>query len=199
VTSIRRTLIVNLLICLVITAIFIAAANLTISIYQKRLEHMATTDSLTGLKNRHTFELIFNQAVREARRKNDPLSILIFDIDHFKKINDSLGHLVGDEVLIDVARLTTGAVREADSVYRWGGEEFLVVLPSCGLDNALKVAEKIRTAISRGKPAAMRRGITVSAGVAEFSGSESPDSLIKRADDALYRAKHAGRNRVCEG
>lgn len=196
--GLRHILFVNLAICVVISLAILLAVHATISLYQRRLEIMATTDKLTGLINRHAGEALFHQGMKEARRGDGTLSIILMDIDHFKQINDRCGHQVGDRVLVHVARTTQSCIREIDILSRWGGEEFLMVLKNCPLTDAVTVAEKIRIAI-----AAMdiehngeRLSVQVSLGVAQLLDGEDRDHLLVRADRALYTAKSKGRNRT---
>jgi diguanylate cyclase (GGDEF)-like protein len=196
--GIRNTLYLNLAISLIITAIVLLATSLTINRYQGRLEEMATTDGLTGLSNRHAFDLLMPQAISEARRAKTLLLAILIDIDHFKDINDRLGHLAGDSVIQQVAMVIKAALRESDIVCRWGGEEFLVVLKGTIADQGRPLAEKIRSAVETGT---FRHGetivsVTVSLGVATYVNGETPDQLIARADKALYEAKNRGRNLV---
>ncbi len=152
---------------------------------------LARTDDLTGAFNRrHFFELAVHE-VAVARRYRQPLSVVLFDIDHFKRINDTLGHDAGDEALRRVAAIVRDHLRESDLFARYGGEEFILLLSRTTSTQAAPVAERIRDEIAR------VAGITISSGVAELSfGDDSLDLLIRRADDALYRAKQEGRNRT---
>lgn len=192
--TIRNTLYLNILICLGISAVVIFIVWLTVSRYQSRLEEMANSDRLTGLRNRHAFEILMPQTISEAVRSKTAFAILMIDIDHFKHINDSHGHIAGDQYLQAIAGIIRETVRESDIVFRWGGEEFLAILKGCGAVDALTVAEKLRTAIENH---AFAEPVTVSIGVAVWREGYSPDALIARADDALYTAKKNGRNRVC--
>ena len=173
--------------------------QLTVSRYQSRLEYLAATDALTGLTNRHALAMLLEQALREAVRHHQPLSLILLDIDHFKQINDEHGHLQGDQVLIRLATTLRASLRQSDIVCRWGGEEFLLVLPSTSLDGASRVAENLRQQIAdldyriEDTPLA----ITISAGVTLLRPGDSSDSLIARADALLYCAKGEGRNRIC--
>ena len=155
---------------------------------------LAASDSLTGLANRRELSsALMREAARTARTK-EPLSLAVIDIDHFKDINDTFGHLVGDEVLRQVADAMAGSVRDGDLVARYGGEEFAVVLPNCAGDGALAVVERVRAAV--GTAATVTR-VTVSAGIATTAGEESDsEGLMAAADAALYRSKRAGRDRV---
>ncbi|SDG59180.1 diguanylate cyclase (GGDEF) domain-containing protein [Propionivibrio dicarboxylicus] len=169
--------------------------------HQQELEKLATTDSLTGLKNRRIFDstLEFMMARRVRNSFSERLSVALFDIDHFKMINDTRGHLKGDEVLRRVANVIRCRVRKTDLSCRWGGEEFIVLLNDCDIEQAIVVAENIRSAIADESMSYPDDGfrVTISAGVAEVAEGDTVDSLVKRADDALYQAKASGRNRVC--
>lgn len=196
--KIDRALAINLLVCTLISAVILILANITISVYQKRIETMAITDKLTGLYNRHAFDILFGQAVKEIRRKQTPMSVILFDIDHFKNVNDTMGHVVGDDILQQVAGVAVSALRNSDLVFRWGGEEFLVLMKGCSLENASAMAEKLRIAVAQmpARVASQGRSVTVSLGVAEFDPELGTDSLLNMADTAMYRAKQQGRNRV---
>lgn len=174
----------------------LAEINLKLNENLRELEHLAATDRLTGLWNRRHFEITAAAEMERARRYKHPTSILIFDIDHFKSINDTCGHQTGDDVLKQLAQVVRHAMRESDLVARWGGEEFTVLMPNADLAAATEVAEKLRHAVEHYTfPRKLK--VTISIGVAEWaSGIESLDTWIARADDALYQAKHLGRNRV---
>ncbi len=163
------------------------------------MEEMATRDSLTDLANRRSFRSSLKDEFNRFLRFGDPVSLLLADLDHFKKINDTYGHPRGDTVLKETARIILDAMRAVDLVARFGGEEFVVIMPSTDLDGACIAAERVRAAIEahhfEGLPEA--GVITVSIGVARLlEDVEDMDVLIKMADDALYRAKESGRNRV---
>ena len=172
-----------------------------------RLFHLATRDGLTGLFVIRHFRQVLNQGIREARRQKQPLSLVMLDIDHFKKINDTYGHPAGDMVLRETARLLQTylrlrrSVEEIDSVARYGGEEFIVMLRNCRLSDAsAKAAERIRAMIEKApfEWKGTRISVTISLGVATLHRDEEvPDPMVHRADAALYRAKVEGRNRVC--
>jgi len=162
---------------------------------------LAVTDQLTGLHNRRYMNGQLDALVKRARLGGDPVSTLLIDIDHFKKINDGYGHDVGDEVLREFAvRLATN-VRAIDLPCRFGGEEFVVVMPDTKLEDASRIAERIRLHVA-GSPFRVMGGrelltVTISIGVAATIGAEDkPETLLKRADEAVYEAKAAGRNRV---
>jgi len=169
---------------------------------EKELRRLARTDPLTGIYNRRHFFELGNKELTRTRRTNQPLSILMFDIDHFKRINDTYGHQVGDRVLKTITATCHENLRQMDVFARYGGEEFVILLPEIGVDNARQVAHKMSTLI--GQQEIMfenqRIAVTASLGVAALSSeSESLDQLLARADDALYQAKEAGRNRVMIG
>jgi diguanylate cyclase len=164
-------------------------------------EERAKTDTLTGLPNRRALEEFFRKAQLAALEQDDPVSMLLLDIDHFKRFNDEFGHGVGDQVLRLMAKVLREGVRDTDLPARYGGEELIVILPSAGLATATAAAERIRRSvaechISRRSTGEALPGITISIGVAQFQGGESMADLIERCDRALYQAKNRGRNRV---
>ncbi len=161
------------------------------------LEKMAATDSLTKLYNRHVLTTIFEKEKAKAKRNKIPLSFVMLDIDHFKKINDTLGHLTGDSVLIKLAKILTAHVRAADTIGRWGGEEFIIILPETDLEGAAILAEKLRKTIEL-SDFENAKSITASFGVAQCQEEDTMEILIEKADKALYVAKENGRNRVCK-
>lgn len=200
--GIRRTLYVNLAVCLAVTILVVFITGMALSRYQGRMEEMATTDKLTGLLNRQTLDVLFQQAISLARRGNEPLAVVLADLDHFKAVNDKLGHLVGDQVLKLTAANLRQQLRASDTVCRWGGEEFLMILKDCDDATGALLAEKLRTALENDPElralagGVAPGGVTASFGVAQFVPGESVESLVGRADAALYAAKQAGRNCV---
>lgn len=154
------------------------------------------TDPLTGLPNRREFNERLEERMGAWNRRHDVFSLLLLDVDHFKKLNDRHGHLAGDEVLASIGRALRGAIRREDAVARYGGEEFAVLLPSTSAEQAILVAQKVREAVAR--TAINRNGqklaVTVSGGLATIEVNERVETLIQRADSALYAAKAAGRN-----
>jgi diguanylate cyclase (GGDEF)-like protein/hemerythrin-like metal-binding protein len=159
------------------------------------LRRQATTDKLTGIANRSRLEDEVRQEILLLRRYGTPLSLLLLDIDHFKQINDRYGHLNGDAVLQEVVTSTRLYLRETDVLGRWGGEEFVVLLPSTGLQVAIGVADRIRSQIAE-TDFSLGAPVTVSIGVASCRASDDLANFFERADAALYRAKDGGRNRV---
>jgi len=162
---------------------------------------MAITDALTGLHNRRYMESHLGTLAEQAAARGRPMTLLIIDIDHFKVINDTFGHDAGDDVLREFAIRLRKSTRGIDLACRYGGEEFVVVMPETDKSVATVVAERIRRRIAS-EPFAIRAGegtvdVTISIGLAALNGaSESVAAVLKRADQALYRAKHEGRNRV---
>lgn len=161
------------------------------------ITRLAATDELTKLFNRRFFNDRLPTAISAARRHNYPLSIIMIDLDHFKAVNDSFGHSEGDNVLKTFADILREMIRAEDIPARWGGEEFIIILPLTNSDAAEAMAERIRVACET-KSVSMH-GMSASFGVAELKNGEDEDSLIRRADDAMYRAKKEGRNRVVRG
>jgi len=164
------------------------------------LLELSNTDHLTGLFNRRYLMAVLGKEVQRSLRKGGDLSLIILDIDHFKKVNDAYGHLQGDIALQKVALLLQKELRAYDTAARYGGEEFIAVLPDTALEEASFVADRVRTSVhsNRFSGALSKLSLTVSIGVARFPspGCTTVDSFIKLADDALYRAKAKGRNRV---
>lgn len=154
---------------------------------------LAITDSLTRAFNRRQMETLVHDEVERAQRYHQPMSIIILDIDHFKAVNDNYGHPVGDKVLQQVSAILTQSLRQSDSLGRWGGEEFLILLPQIHLAAAASVAEKLRIAIYSAD-FGLKAAVTISLGVAELREAESAGEWITRADRALYLAKDRGRN-----
>lgn len=193
-----RTLIANLWICALLTALVLLLTHRTLTSYQERVESLAATDKLTGAYNRNAFDLLFAQAKADSLRSKEPLSMLLLDLDHFKKVNDSFGHQAGDAVLVGVVEQLRSSIREADMLFRWGGEEFLVILKACPQQRALALAETIRQQLQQTPLRFETRSIAVTAslGVAEYLPPEDVDLLFKRVDLALYSAKAKGRNRA---
>lgn len=167
---------------------------------QNKLAMLATTDGLTGLYNHRTFQTRLSEELLRAERYNKNIILLLLDIDHFKRFNDTYGHQTGDEVLKTIANIIRGNTRKVDFPARYGGEEFAIILPECDCNNAMVVAERIRTAVME-YPFYLKDGsriqITVSIGISCFpKDATQKEDLIKKADTALYSAKNAGRNRV---
>ena len=166
---------------------------------KEKLERLATFDPLTGLYNRRAILGKLRELINIANRYKEDFSLIMLDIDHFKKVNDRYGHLTGDEVLEEIATLISRNIRDTDIVGRYGGEEFIIILPKTTLASAWVVAERLRTIIKQVEmkdSAGNVFAITVSQGLAGWERGEDTSSLISRADEALYKAKEKGRNRV---
>lgn len=161
----------------------------------ERLTRQVSTDSLTGIANRPKFLEVLGKEILRAKRFKLPLSVIVFDVDHFKNINDTYGHMAGDTTLRDLAMLTETLIRSNDLVARWGGEEFLVMVTHTSLASAVVFAERLRALIER-YDFPVGGHLTCSFGVAEFGEDDTEELLISRADKALYLAKMHGRNRV---
>ena len=194
----NTTLIGNISIALFITFGVLLISNVTINRYEKQLEDMATIDPLTGAYNRRAFEAIFDASAKMSHRNNETMAGLMIDLDHFKSVNDTFGHLTGDKVLKEVSHVIQKNIRDSDSLCRWGGEEFFVLLKGCDLTNAFELTEKVRLAVEC--MAISTKGqdltVTVSIGVSFCGPSEGLLSFIGRADEAMYQAKEEGRNRL---
>lgn len=162
---------------------------------KKEVEFLSITDPLTGAFNRNRFNQACTHEIDMARRYGPPLSLVIIDIDHFKSINDTHGHLAGDSVLKEISTIIKQNIRSTDIFARWGGEEFMLLLPQTSQGNACTVAEKLRGLIEKYQFTQVGH-ITASFGISQFSNGNTQESLIQRCDDALYEAKHLGRNRV---
>jgi diguanylate cyclase len=182
----------------------LSASKLEITELQENLEAVRTeslTDPLTSLANRKYFDEALAKAIAGAYARREPLSLMLTDIDYFKKFNDSYGHLTGDQVLRLVAIAVKQNVKGQDVAARYGGEEFAIVLPDTALRQAITVADHIRRAVMNKELLKRSTGehlgrVTISIGVATLGSSDSLQSLIERADVCLYAAKHSGRNRV---
>jgi diguanylate cyclase (GGDEF)-like protein len=172
------------------------AKNRELSSANARILELTRTDPLTGLANRRYFDERIRQAVSLAQRQAQPLTVVMTDIDHFKSVNDRFGHDVGDRVLKGYARLMTEMTRTEDLVARWGGEEFILLLPVTGGRQAREVTERIRIVLPQKDLAGNGHRVTASFGISQLLPGESIAELVKRADTALYQAKHGGRNRT---
>ncbi len=186
--------------------LFVVAMIIGISVYtlyhiaeremlENELKRLAVTDSLTQAYKRIKFNDIIEMEMERARRFLHPLSIIMLDIDRFKDVNDKYGHAVGDEVLRNATKVFKEHIRKIDYLVRWGGEEFVIITPETPLLSAWTLADRIRK-VTEGEEFDKLRGIKLSLGVAEFKRDEDVDGFLKRVDDALYKAKSKGMNRV---
>ena len=166
---------------------------------REELERLANFDPLTGLYNRQAILGKLHELINRAKRYKEDFSLSMLDIDHFKKVNDRYGHLIGDDVLEKIAALIRRNIRDTDIAGRYGGEEFIIILPQADLSSATVVAERIRNIIANAEmkdPAGNVFAVTVSQGLSGWEAGEDAHSLISRVDEALYKAKENGRNRV---
>lgn len=162
---------------------------------EEKLKNMATMDKLTNTYNRHKFDEILNNDIERFERYKTPFSIIMLDIDHFKSVNDKYGHDVGDSVLVEISNLVKMSIRNTDKLSRWGGEEFIVLCSETELQDAKKLAEKLRLLIENYEFTTVK-SVTSSFGVACFEEGDDTKKLLKRVDNALYKAKEQGRNCV---
>lgn len=186
----------HIIITLIAVSIFILGIiYLVYKIVHKNLEVSIITDPLTKLFNRNYFDEVLQKQIKIKSRYDSPFSLLLCDVDYFKKINDEFGHQQGDNVLIQLAQLLQNNAREHDFVFRIGGEEFALIFPQTSQNQATIIAEKFRQLISESN-FNLNRPLTISIGVSEYSKEESAESLFRRVDSALYHAKSSGRNKV---
>lgn len=180
-------------------AVFFGAMGNLLRKREARLEKQATRDNLTDLKNRTYFKKEAERRILESQRYGRPLAFLMFDIDHFKKINDTYGHTRGDKILKALARLLRRTVRGPDTVCRYGGDEFLIMLPETRLNGARKVAQRLMNRLRR-RPLANGIYVTVTGGISIYPrDGQTLDELIQAADEYLYEAKERGRERIVYG
>ncbi|MBU1231608.1 MAG: GGDEF domain-containing protein [Proteobacteria bacterium] len=162
----------------------------------EKLRQLSTQDPLTGLVNRRYFIEAFAEEVARTLRQNIPLSVVFLDLDFFKNINDTHGHRMGDTVLKEISHYVQRQCRPFDTIARWGGEEFIILLPANDEKEAVACAERIRRGIAAGVSKKIPFPVTISAGVARYEAGDSLQTLTDRADQALYKAKQSGRNKV---
>jgi len=197
---IRHALYINLGISVAVTLLVLLLSGYTINLFQSRLESMARTDKLTGLANRQYFDVVFDYSIKSAERHRNLLSLVVFDVDDLKNINDRYGHLEGDRILAEVARMAREGVRRSDVVARWGGDEFTILFLDCDETVAGDLMDAIRQSIKTSLfVSETDTPVTISAGVVQFRGGDNPDtteSLLARADAQLYFAKRKGRDNV---
>ena len=185
---------------LLLLTIYIVMVQFVVNIIEREIRISremtlhAETDTLTGAGNRRKFNSVV-KLLNDAGIPTD-FSLLMLDLDHFKMVNDNYGHDKGDQILRELVRLLKGTIREEDSLYRWGGEEFLILMPSFPRDALIPTADRIRTVVETHEfPAGLR--VTISLGAASGGANENLSEIIQKADKALYQAKQTGRNRVC--
>lgn len=196
--AVQQALLVNLAVGTLATSLVLITVAGTVRRYRRRLSSVATVDTLTGLINRPAYEFIFQQALLETARTKEPLSLILVEVDKFKRVNDLLGRSASDQILQTVAELARKSVRETDPVSRWGEGQFMIQLRDCPLENAIEVAERLRLSVAShafgvDDPRAI---ITVSMGVARHEFEEPSNSFLDRTYEALGLAKGRGGNRV---
>ncbi|WP_397332115.1 GGDEF domain-containing protein [Paenibacillus sp. JSM ZJ436] len=184
-----------------LTSVFFVEYILKTQYLLMKYEKESTTDFLTGLNNVRQFDTIWNELMNQAMDKKERLSLFIIDIDHFKYVNDTYGHPIGDKILVELGKILKSTTRSFDVVSRNGGEEFSVILPDCPHPQALDIAERVRQTVELHPfpvSSKERINITISIGVATYPETVGdPNQMVDSADECLYEAKRAGRNRVC--
>lgn len=193
----NHTSMFSILITIIITNLFAYVFSLNVEKQRIQLVNLATKDVLTGAGNRRALNTKLAELIAGNQRAPQCMSLLLFDLDHFKRVNDEFGHIIGDDILQQVAKIVQHRIRETDSLYRFGGEEFIIVPVLDSLESATYFAEQLRILIEQHEFQHHIK-VTSSFGVAKYIEGESPEQWINRADSALYQAKQNGRNCVCE-
>jgi len=183
----------TIIIAIFVTMAFAFAFSVVNNRQQNKLVNLATKDPLTGAGNRRALLAKLTEVIASFDRSKSPSSLVLLDIDHFKAVNDKYGHATGDQILQRIAQILELRIRLNDTLYRIGGEEFVVVVDGQGIERASRLADQLRTLIEANE-LLPEQTVTVSLGVAELQSGESHESWVQRADEALYRAKRAGRN-----
>lgn len=196
--EVKNTFYVNLAISLIITLAITLVIVETLRRFNRRLHFLAQNDSLTRLKNRRSFNEILERFLALSKRHHQPLSLIFFDVDNFKTINDNFGHSTGDEVLVRLADIMRNSFRTSDLISRWGGEEFIIALPETDFADAMLRAEKLRKNVMNDTvlKTLVNGPVTISLGVTYTQLSDTPQAMFQRLDRALYQAKHNGKNQV---
>ncbi len=196
--DIQKTFYTNLVASLIITLVVTMIIIYTINLYQNQLVQLASEDVLTGLANRRRFNEYFERALKAYQKSVKSVSLILIDVDNFKEVNDTFGHLTGDKTLVRIAHILKSKLRHTDMVARWGGEEFAILLLDVSKADALSIANSIHTAIKEDSALheLLHHPITVSLGVGELTNAESQDGLVYKVDKALYRAKNEGKDQV---
>jgi diguanylate cyclase (GGDEF)-like protein len=179
----------------IVTAFILEKNNKRIFLDARKLEQLATIDKLSGLYNRMKIETYCEMEIERAKLYNETFSLILIDIDYFKEINDTYGHNTGDRVIEQLSKILQTSVRRIDYVGRWGGEEFLIILPKTTAQQAFHIAESIRVTIME-NDFSSARNITISAGITEYMNGDTTEKIIQRADEELYKAKESGRNQI---
>jgi diguanylate cyclase (GGDEF)-like protein len=166
---------------------------------QKKIKEQTYIDELTKLYNRKSYNKRLEEFLSLKKRYKTKFSMIMYDIDDFKYVNDTYGHKVGDEVLVKMSQVVKSMIRENDYIFRIGGEEFVILLPETGLESAISVAEKVRKSIEEKLKYITDKTITISLGVSESNESDTEDTIFKRVDGLLYESKNNGKNQVTTG
>lgn len=195
-TVIDHTLMIQLSMIFIFIILGFTYRHYEMNRYAKKLLYLSQTDLLTGLYNRTKIDQALSDEMTRSKRNHREFSILLFDVDFFKKVNDTFGHQMGDKVLISLSHTAKESLRRYDIIGRWGGEEFLVLCPECDNEEAMVVAERLRKNVEESNSPS-QCAHTISIGVATMQQNDTPHTLVSRADNALYQAKHQGRNQVC--
>jgi diguanylate cyclase (GGDEF)-like protein len=195
-TELDIVALISVLTTIFMTSMFGFFFSKSVSEQHDQLSNMATRDSLTKTGNRRALDDKLLEVTTTQARRNSKVSLILLDLDHFKLINDEFGHMIGDQVLVRIAEIIEGRIRLTDALYRFGGEEFVIVPLDMTLDLAEKLAEQLRILVEN-NVLVPENPVTISLGVAEYRQGETSKHWLNRADEALYQAKRSGRNRVC--
>lgn len=198
INDLRKTFYINLIASLIITLLVTAIIIYTINIYQKQLVQLASEDALTGLANRRKFNEYFERVYKLYHKSIKTITLILIDIDDFKNVNDTFGHLTGDQALTRVAQILKSHLRTTDMVARWGGEEFSILLLDVSKEDAIKIAHAINSAIKEDQELfeLINKPLTISLGLGELTHAESQDGLVYKVDKALYKAKNEGKDQL---
>lgn len=196
--DLRKTFYTNLIASLFITLLVTMIIIYTINIYQNQLLQLASEDALTGIANRRKFNEYFERAFKLYHKSIKNITLILIDIDDFKQVNDTFGHLMGDKILVKVAHILKSKLRTTDMVARWGGEEFSILLLDVPKVDAIKIAQTIHSSIKEDKEICeiLHQPLTISLGLGELTNAESQDGLVYKVDKALYNAKNEGKDKL---
>jgi len=196
--DVMKTFYFNLIGSMLVSILIALMILITIRKYHKKLEYLASNDTLTDLPNRRSFYKAFHHFFLLHKRNSNPMSLLFFDLDDFKNINDTLGHQIGDEVLKRIADIIKQNIRKTDLAARWGGEEFVITFIDSNMEEAKIIAEKLREQIETDilLHQITNQTVTASFGLTNVNADDTIDTILKRVDDALYKAKDSGKNKI---
>lgn len=196
--DLKKRFYMNLFISILVTFIIVLIIVYAINIYQKQLEDMAGEDTLTKLANRRKFNDFFEKNYSRYQKDIKKLTLILIDIDDFKEINDTFGHLVGDRALVRFSQILKHELRQTDEIARWGGEEFAILLVDVKKEDAIEIAKKLKNSIKEDKKLfdMLNKQMTISLGLGELASEDSQDGLIQKVDNALYEAKNSGKDKL---